>query len=125
MLPAPRFDPGIDRGLPAVLAGVVAGGLVGLLLLRRTSTSPAVAGRSSARRWPRWPACCRSAPASPRAGKPAPGRPDDPAGLPPAATALPPEVPAGLARLRPAAAVALTIALTAPAAYVLTNALTG
>ena len=39
--------------------------------------------------------------------------------------ALPPEVPAGLARLRPAAAVALTIALAVPAGYVLTNALTG
>lgn len=124
-LPAPRFDPAIDRGLPAVLAGVLAGGLVGLLLLRHdldfaggraTFVGAAVAAV----------ACLLSIGASfAESREPAVARTDDPDGPVPAATELPPEIPASLARLRPAAAVALTIALTAPAAYVLTNALTG
>ena len=33
--PAPRFDPAVDRGLPAVVVGVLVGALVGLLSLRR------------------------------------------------------------------------------------------
>jgi hypothetical protein len=125
VLPAPRFDPGIDRGLPAVLAGVVAGGLMGLLLLRHdidfaggrgTFFGAAVAAV----------ACLLSIGATfAESREPVAGRADDPADPPPATTALPPEVAPQLARLRPAAAVALTIALTAPAAYVLTNALTG
>jgi hypothetical protein len=121
-MPAPRFDPTVDRGLPAVLAGLVAGGLVGLLLLRNvidfaggrgTFLGAAVAAV----------ACLLSIGASfAESREPVfTGR----AGLGPAVTALPPEVPSRLARLRPAAGVALTIALTAPAAYVLTNALTG
>jgi hypothetical protein len=123
-LPAPRFDPAIDRGLPAVLAGVVAGGLVGLLLLRNdidfaggrgTFVGAAVAAV----------ACLLSIGASFAESRERVAElagPDRPV---PATTALPPEVAPRLARLRPAAAVALTIALTAPAAYVLTNALTG
>jgi hypothetical protein len=125
LLPAPRFDPAVDRGLPAVLAGVVAGGLVGLLLLRHdidfaggrgTFLGAAVAAV----------ACLLSIGASfAESRQPAVAGAEDPDQPVPAATALPLEVPPRLARLRPAAAVALTLALTAPAAYVLTNALTG
>ena len=32
VLPSPRFDPSMDRGLPAVITGVVAGGVVGYLV---------------------------------------------------------------------------------------------
>ncbi|HET6208831.1 MAG TPA: hypothetical protein VFD94_00535 [Jatrophihabitans sp.] len=124
VLPAPRFDPAIDRGLPAVLAGVVAGGLVGLLLLRQDidfagGRGPFLGAAVAA------VGCLLSIGATFAESRDQPAAQSDDPDLPTAATALPREVPAGLARLRPAAAVALTIALTAPAAYVLTNALTG
>lgn len=123
VLPAPRFDPAIDRGLPGVLAGVVVGGLVGLLLLRQdidfAGGRGAFLGAAVAA-----VACLLSIGATFAESRQRPAAAEEPAELP-AATALPPEVPAGLARLRPAAAVALTVALAVPAGYVLINALTG
>jgi len=128
VLPAPRFDPAMDRGLPGVLAGVVAGGLMGLLLLRQDidfagGRGPFLGAAVAA------VACLLSIGASFAESRQQPSGhldADEPTELPPtAATALPLAVPAGLARLRPAAAVALTIALAVPAGYVLTNALTG
>lgn len=112
VLPAPRFDPGIDRGLPGVLTGLLAGGAVGLLALRNdidfAGGRAAFVGAAVAA-----VSCLLSIGASfaeSRSGVAGP--------------LAVPEVSARLARLRPAAAVALTIALTVPAAYVLTNALT-
>jgi hypothetical protein len=35
VLPAPRFDPAVDRGLPAVVVGIAVGAALGLLILRR------------------------------------------------------------------------------------------
>ncbi|MEO6700043.1 MAG: hypothetical protein ABI140_11265 [Jatrophihabitantaceae bacterium] len=121
VLPVPRFDPAIARGLPGVLAGVITGGLVGLLTLRHDIDfaggrsaffGAAVAGV----------ACLLSIGASFAESRTEPaGRGSEDLLL----DIVPSPVSSRLSRLRPAAAVALTIALTAPAAYVLTNALTG
>lgn len=117
VLPSPRFDPSMDRGLPAVLLGVAAGGVVGYLVSRnlidfaggRSIFVGAAVGAV---------ACLLSIGAS--FADPAASR------LRSATAAeLPAREPSDrLARLRPAGAVALTVALTIPAAYVLTNALT-
>jgi hypothetical protein len=116
-LPSPRFDPSMDRGLPAVLLGVIAGGAVGYLSLRNlidfASGRGIFVGAAVAA-----VGCLLSVAAS--FADPAAVR------VRAAAPAAPPEPAADrLARLRPAGAVALTLALTVPAAYVLTNALTG
>ncbi len=127
VLPAPRFDPGMDRGLPAVVVGVAAGGVVGYLGLRRlidfAGGRGAFVGAAIAA-----VACLLSIAASFAESRTA--RPDgadsEPAGSGTAAVGE--TTPSGgrdrLAALRPAAAAAITIALTVPAAYVLTNALT-
>lgn len=119
VLPSPRFDPSMDRGLPAVIVGVVAGGAVGYLVSRnlidfaggRSAFLGAAVGAV---------ACLLSIGASfadPAAARLRSNLPADPE--------LPVREPsARLARLRPAGAVTLTVALTIPAAYVLTNALT-
>ncbi|HEX2902041.1 MAG TPA: hypothetical protein VHO01_01180 [Jatrophihabitans sp.] len=141
VLPSPRFDPSMDRGLPAVVVGVVAGGVVGYLVSRhlidfaggRSAFVGAAVGAV---------ACLISIGASfadPDAAQLRSGATDETRGtvagdaeagtaveLPDAEPELPPRQPsARLARLRPAGAAALTVALTIPAAYVLTNALTG
>jgi len=122
-LPAPRFDPSMDRGLPGVLLGVVAGAVVGYLITRNLidfagGRSIFLGGAVGA------VACLLSIGASfadPSAvGRRHPAR---------AAEETTEAAPAGpgpsrLLRLRPAGSVALTVALTVPAAYVLTNALT-
>jgi hypothetical protein len=126
VLPAPRFDPGIDRGLPAVLAGLIVGGGAGLLGLRNIvdfaggravfvgAAVAAVAcllsiGATFAEsRTSIAVAADDDADEAAETGDPLPVR----------------EVSPRLARLRPAAAAGLTLALTVPAAYVLTNALT-
>jgi hypothetical protein len=129
VLPAPRFDPAVDRGLPAVAVGVVVGGVVGYLALRRlidfTGGRGAFVGAAVAA-----VACLLSIAASFAESR----SPANPAGSQPDGGAQPgsssrPAAEAErtrdrLAALRPAAAAALTIALTVPAAYVLTNALT-
>lgn len=135
-LPSPRFDPSMDRGLPAVILGVVAGAVVGYLISRNLldfaggrsafvgaaigavacllsiGTSFADPDASALRA----PVTDETEPAGPAA---------DGAGTAPEPDlASPAESSTRLARLRPAGAVALTIALSIPAAYVLTNALT-
>jgi hypothetical protein len=120
---APRFDPAVDRGLPAVLVGVLAGGLVGLLALRNdidfaSGRAPFIGAAVAA------VACLISVGATfaeSRAPRPVPAATDQPVEVELRPAAVSPR----LARLRPAAAVALTIALTTPAGYVLVNALTG
>jgi len=113
VLPAPRFDPAIDRGLPAVLVGVLVGGLVGYLGLHRqidfASGRAAFAGAAVAA-----VACLLSIGAS-FAERRSPE---------PSAEVAVPVSGSRLAALRPAASVALTIGLTVPAAYVLATALT-
>lgn len=112
LFPAPRFDPAVDRGLPAVMVGVLVGGAVGLLSLQRVidfaGGRAAFVGAAIAA-----VACLLSiAAAFSRV----------PSGLVPAGAAS----PAGLAvRLRPVAAVLMTLALSTPAAYVLVKALAG
>lgn len=107
---APRFDPAVDRGLPAVLIGVLAGGLVGLLGLRRVvefaGGRGAFVGAAIAA-----VACLLSIGAAFSAVR-SPVASPGPAG------------PAGRAvRLRPVSAALMTVALSTPAAYVLVNAL--
>lgn len=107
--PAPRFDPAVDRGLPAVVLGVLVGAAVGLLSLRRVidfaGGRGAFVGAAIAA-----VACLLSIGAAFSGVH---------ASLAPAGTAA----PAGRAvRLRPVAAVLMTIALSTPAAYVLVNA---
>jgi hypothetical protein len=108
VLPAPRFDQAVDRGLPAVLLGVLAGGAIGLLVLRQlidfTGGRGAFVGAAVAA-----VACLVSVGAS-FAGSHSTLAGDDA-----------PATPA--ARLRPVAAVLITVALCAPAGYVLINAL--
>ena len=126
--PAPRFDPEVDRGLPGVLIGVVVGGVVGLLTLRRiidfTGGRGVFVGAALGA-----VACLLSIGAafagvhSTLGG----GFPSDESADVPAGEAVPDEplvTPSRTARLRPVAAVLMTIALSTPAAYVLTNALT-
>ena len=111
ILPAPRFDPEVDRGLPAVVVGVLAGAAVGALSLHRlidlTGGRSAFVGASIAA-----VACLLSIGAAfsgVRTGVTEPGT----------------QVPARpAARLRPVSAVLMTVALSTPAAYVLVNALT-
>jgi hypothetical protein len=140
VLSAPRFDPIIDRGLPAVLAGLLVGGLVGLLALRRDIDfaggrsaffGAAVAGVACLLSIGASFAESRAVPTDRRTdseladGELADGELADGGG--PAVrepVPVPRPVPSRLARLRPAAAVGLTIALTTPAAYVLSSALT-
>lgn|GEM_PF-1608629 len=107
--PVPRFDPAVDRGLPAVVVGVLAGALVGLLGLRRviefSGGRGAFVGAAIAA-----VACLLSIGAAFSGVR---------------ASTLP-AVPVGRAvRLRPVAAVLMTVALSTPAAYVLVNALAG
>jgi hypothetical protein len=118
LLPAPRFDPVVDRGLPAVLTGVVAGGVVGLVTLRELSDfaggRSAFAGAAVAA-----VACLLSIGAS-FAGVHST--------LTPPRTVVGPDVDeipvwVGVPRLRPVAAVMITFALSSPAGYVLINAL--
>jgi hypothetical protein len=108
--PAPRFDPAVDRGLPAVVVGVLVGAVVGLLSLRRvidfTGGRGAFVGAAIAA-----VACLLSIGAAfsgVHSGLAVPGT----AG--PRSRAV---------RLRPVAAVLMTVALSTPAAYVLVNAL--
>jgi hypothetical protein len=114
-LPSPRFDPSMDRGLPAVVLGIAAGAVVGYLALRDQidfagGRAAFVGGALAA------VSCLLSIGAS-FAGnhRSTIAEPD--------ATSEP-DPAERFSRLRPAGAVALTIALTIPAAYVLTNALT-
>jgi len=112
VLPGPRFDPQVDRGLPAVIVGVLAGGLTGMLSLHRVMDLAggrgAFVGASAAA-----VACLLSIGAAFSGVH---------TSLAPAGTAG----PAGrAARLRPVAAVLMTVALSTPAAYVLVNALSG
>ncbi len=112
VFPAPRFDPAVDRGLPAVVVGVLAGGAVGLLSLHRVidfaGGRAAFVGAAIAA------VACLLSIAAAFSGVHS--------GLAPAGTAG----PAGPAvRLRPVAAVLMTLALSTPAAYVLVNALSG
>ncbi|HEV2885692.1 MAG TPA: hypothetical protein VGX49_02165 [Jatrophihabitans sp.] len=112
VFPVLRFDPAVDRGLPAVVVGVLVGAAVGLLGLRRvidfTGGRGAFVGAAIAA-----VACLLSIGAAfsgVHSSVAAPGT----AG------------PAGPAvRLRPVAAVLMTLALSTPAAYVLVNALSG
>ncbi len=133
VLPSPRFDPSMDRGLPAVVLGVIAGAVVGFLVSRnlvdfaggRSAFVGAAIGAVG---------CLLSIGTSfadPDAAQlRAPAESDsNPAATDPAAEAeagpAPVRAPSPrMARLRPGGAVALTIALTIPAAYVLVNALT-
>lgn len=140
LLSVPRFDPAVDRGLPAVVVGVVAGGVIGYLGLRRlidfTGGRGAFVGAAVAA-----VACLLSIAASFAESRTAePGTSASTLANPSAAEGE--EVPTDaasngaasdgaapigvdrLAGLRPAAAVALTLALTVPAVYVLSNALT-
>lgn len=136
VLPVPRFDPGLDRGLPAVMVGVAAGAVVGYLALRRlidfAAGRGAFVGAAVAA-----VACLLSIAASFAETRPAArGRAAEAGAAETGPTATGPaeaESAAGpdentgrdrLSALRPAAAAAWTIALTIPAAYVLTNALT-
>ena len=143
VLPAPRFDPGLDRGLPAVVVGVAVGGVVGYLGLRQlidfaggrgafvgaaigavACLLSIAASFAESRTVPRTDPSAADVPHSD--GATGAARPDD-AGAPAEADASEVDGPTGrdrFSRLRPAATAALTIALTVPAAYVLTNALT-
>jgi hypothetical protein len=110
VFPAPRFDPEVDRGLPAVVVGVLAGAVVGTLSLHRVidlaGGRAAFIGASIAA-----VACLLSIGAAFSGVH---------TRLAPAGTAEP---PGPAARLRPVAAVLMTVALSTPAAYVLVNAL--
>ena len=110
VLPAPRFDPEVDRGLPAVVVGVLAGAAVGMLSLHRVidlaGGRGAFVGASIAA-----VACLLSIGAAfsgVRAGH---------------AAADAAEPVGRAARLRPVAAALMTVALSTPAGYVLVNAL--
>jgi hypothetical protein len=150
-VPAPRFDPAVDRGLPGVVLGIAAGAAVGIFLLRQdidfAGGRAAFAGAAIAA-----VACLLSIGAS-FAGVHSTLRPvladpvladvgpslDSDASLAAAeadGAALTPvagsafdgdfdELPAraGIVRLRPFAAVLVTMALTVPAGYVLMIAL--
>jgi hypothetical protein len=112
VLPAPRFDTAVDRGLPALVVGVLVGAAVGLLSLRRVMDFAggrgAFVGAAIAA-----VACLLSIGAAFSGVH---------SSLAPTGTAG----PAGPAvRLRPVAAVLMTMALSTPAAYVLVNALSG
>jgi hypothetical protein len=108
VLPAPRFDPAVDRGLLAVVLGVLAGGAIGLLVLRQlidfTGGRGAFVGAAVAA-----VACLVSVGASFAGSHSTLAGEDGPSSL--------------AARLRPVAAVLMTVALCAPAGYVLINAL--
>lgn len=124
VLPAPRFDPAMDRGLPAVVVGVAAGGVVGYLGLRRlidfAGGRGAFVGAAIAA-----VACLLSIAASFAESRTV--RPDGGDAGQAESDSVTTSGETGrdrLAALRPAAAAAITIALTVPAAYVLTNALT-
>jgi hypothetical protein len=107
VLPAPRFDPEVDRGLPAVVLGVLAGAAVGLIVLRSlidfTGGRGAFVGAAVAA-----VGCLLSIGATF-------------AGVHSTLEADADRSPWVL-RLRPVAAVLMTIALSAPAGYVLINA---
>lgn len=112
VFPAARFDPEVDRGLPAVVVGVLVGAAVGTLTLRRlidlAGGRGAFVGASIAA-----VACLLSIGAAFSGVH---------TSLAPAGTSE----PAGpAARLRPVAAVLMTVALSTPAAYVLVHALSG
>lgn len=108
--PAPRFDPAVDRGLPAVVVGVLVGAAVGLLSLRRVidfaGGRGAFVGAAIAA-----VACLLSIGAAFSGVH---------SGLAAAGTTGPAN---RTVRLRPVAAVLMTLALSTPAAYVLVNAL--
>lgn len=153
VLPSPRFDPSMDRGLPAVVLGVVAGGVAGYLVSRNlidfaggrsafvgaaigavacllsigaSFADPAAARLRSGAETAPVAEPVADAPADPaRAAAAVPADADVEGDEPEsAASAVKPKNAGGIARLRPAASAALTVALTIPAAYVLTNALT-
>ena len=110
---APRFDPAVDRGLPAVVVGIVVGGGIGLLALRRiidfTGGRGAFVGAAVAA-----VACLLSIGATFSGTH---STLDAPTSAEPGGA-----LPRG-ARLRPVAATLMTVALSVPAAYVLVNAL--
>jgi hypothetical protein len=140
VLPAPRFDPDLDRGLPAVVVGVAVGGVVGYLGLRQlidfaggrgafvgaaigavACLLSIAASFAESRTIPRTDPSAAEVPGSDGVAR------ADGAGSPAEADASEGDGPAEsdrFSRLRPAATAALAIALTVPAAYVLTNALT-
>jgi hypothetical protein len=107
VLAAPRFDPEVDRGLPAVVLGVLAGAAVGLIVLRSlidfTGGRGAFVGAAVAA------VGCLLSIGTSFAG--AHSTLDADADRSP-----------WVLRLRPVAAVLMTIALSAPAGYVLINA---
>jgi hypothetical protein len=126
--PIARFDPEVERGLLAVVLGVVAGGAVGYLVLRSVvdfaGVRSALVGAAVAA-----VACLLAVGASfvgahsvlnPR---PAAALAAGPAGEPP--TAVDDGVPvwAGVPRLRPMASALIVLALSSPAGYVMVNAL--
>jgi hypothetical protein len=112
VFPAPRFDPAVARGLPALVVGVLVGAAVGLLSLHRVidlaGGRAAFVGAAIAA-----VACLLSIAASFSGVH---------SSLAPAGTAGPAS-PA--VRLRPVAAVLMTVALSTPGAYVLVNAVSG
>lgn len=111
--PAPRFDPAVDRGLPAVVVGIVVGGVLGVLSLRHlfdfAGGRGAFVGAAVAA-----VACLLSIGATFSGTHSTMDAPtvEEPAGA----------LPRG-ARLRPVAATLMTVALSVPAAFVLVNAL--
>ncbi len=119
VLPAPRFDPAVDRGLPGLLVGVLAGAVVGLLSLRRVidfeGGRGAFVGAAIAA-----VACLLSIGAAFSGVHSSLTRTAAPVGAPLIGAAGD-----RAARLRPVAAVLMTLALSTPAAYVLINALAG
>jgi hypothetical protein len=142
VFPVVRFDPMIDRGLPAVVLGVIAGGAVGSYVLRDliayAGGRGAFGGAATAA-----VGCLLSIGASfawvhstllpyPRKpdGETAVGQPEDidPDDLPPVTSTAHDDdvlIWTGVPRLRPVAAALLTLSLSAPAGYVLMNALAG
>lgn len=111
--PAPRFDPAVDRGLPAVVVGILVGGVIGVLSLRHlidfAGSRGAFVGAAVAA-----VACLLSIGATfsgTHSTMDAP-RATEPAGA----------LPRG-GWLRPVAATLMTVALSVPAAFVLVNTL--
>ncbi len=152
--PAPRFDPAVDRGLPAVVVGVLVGAVVGLLGLRRVidfaGGRGAFVGAAIAAVACLLSICAAfsgvhsslSALGAPvaepivdgvaaedavAAGSVTGGAPSGGSvtGEPPVALQPVGELTGRAAQLRPVAAVLMTLALSTPAAYVLVNALSG
>ncbi len=169
VIPAPRFDESIDRGLPGVVLGIVAGGAVGTITLREIidftggrglfvgAAVAAVACLLSIGATFAWTHSTLTA-ATPTATIPTAAIPTATIPIATAGPAPDPAVPApleptegpgdtalmrdlaedaaadtvsyarvwtGIPALRPLAAVLITVSLSAPAGYVLVNALGG